>query len=100
VLFEYQTNRFSKANSFHVTAGVVGGWAFNIRSKAVWEDDGKQKRKVHDDYGIQPFRWDAYAGIGWGKINLFGTYAMNTLFKEGKGPVLYPFTLGLTIIGW
>jgi hypothetical protein len=100
VLFEYQTNRFSRTNSFHVTAGVVGGWAFNIRSKAVWDYDGKQKRKVHDDYGIQPFRWDAYAGIGWGKINLFGTCALNTLFKEGKGPVLYPFTLGLAIIGW
>jgi hypothetical protein len=100
LLFEYQTNRFSKVNSFHVTGGVVGGWAFNIRSKAVWEDNGRQKKKVHDDYGIQPFRWDAYAGIGWGKLNLFGTYALNTLFKEGKGPDLYPFTLGLTIIGW
>jgi hypothetical protein len=100
VLFEYQTNRFSKTNSFHVTGGVVGGWAFNIRSKAVWEDGGKQKRKVHDDYGIQPFRWDAYAGIGWGKINLFATYSLNPLFRENHGPELYPFTLGLTIVGW
>jgi hypothetical protein len=100
VLFEYQTNRFSKTSSFHITGGVVGGWAFNIRSKAVWEDGGKQKSKVHDDYGIQPFRWDAYAGIGWGKINLFATYAMNQLFKKDRGPELYPFTLGLSIVGW
>jgi hypothetical protein len=49
---------------------------------------------------MQPFRWDAYAGIGWGIINLYATYSLNPLFRENRGPELYPFSVGITLVNW
>lgn len=100
LLLEYQTNRHSRANSFHLTAGVVGGVRLGTKSKVMWENSGTTKEKQWDDYHMNPFRWNAYAGIGWGIINLYATYSLNPLFQENDGPELYPFSVGITLVGW
>ncbi|MDB5196314.1 MAG: hypothetical protein JWP88_685 [Flaviaesturariibacter sp.] len=41
----------------------------------------------------------ATARIGLGHWSLFSTYQITTLFKEGLGPVVRPFTIGLNISG-
>jgi hypothetical protein len=56
--------------------------------------------KNRDDFHLHPFKMDATARIGWGWINLFGTYSLTSLFKEDKYPELYPFTAGITLTGW
>lgn len=100
ILLEYQTNRHMKANSFHLTGGMVFGLRLGSHSKMVYEDGGKQKFKTRDDFHLNPFKLDATVRIGWGWINLFGTYSINTLFRDNKGPELYPFTAGITLVGW
>ncbi len=99
LLMEYQTNQGMRTNSFHLTAGVVGGVRLGTKSKVVW-DDGDSKEKMWDDYHMNPFRWDAYAGIGWGIINLYATYSINPLFQQDEGPELYPFSVGLVLVNW
>ena len=37
--------------------------------------------------------------VGYGNFTLFGSYQVNPLFKEGIGPDVRPFTVGLTISG-
>jgi len=37
--------------------------------------------------------------IGFGHYSLFSTYQLTTLFKEGLGPTVRPFTIGLNISG-
>ena len=37
--------------------------------------------------------------IGYGSFSLFGSYQVNTFIKEGAGPEVKPFTIGLTISG-
>ncbi len=98
LLLEYQTNSHMKTNSFHLTAGVMGGVRLGTKSKVVWNDDSREKD--WDDYHMNPFRWDAYAGIGWGVINLYATYSLNPLFQKDEGPELYPFSIGLALINW
>ena len=61
-------------------------------------NNGRQKPKQFDSFNINPFRYDAMVRIGWGVINLYATYSMNTLFKEGGGPELYPFAIGITFL--
>jgi len=39
------------------------------------------------------------ARIGYGFFSLFGTYQVNNLLNEGAGPVIHPYTVGLTISG-
>ncbi len=100
LLLEYQTNRNFRNNSFHITGGIVLGTRLSSHSKQVYKDDGKRKDKNRDDFHIQPFRYDLTARIGWGIINLFGTYSLNTLFNNNEGPEINPFSIGITLCNW
>jgi hypothetical protein len=100
LILEYQTNRHSKANSFHIAAGVIGGLRIGSHTKMVWEDSGKQKNKVRDDFHLNPLKAEGTVRIGWGVINLFAAYSIMPLFKEDEGPELYPFSVGLTLSSW
>ncbi|HZJ60369.1 MAG TPA: outer membrane beta-barrel protein [Chitinophagaceae bacterium] len=44
-------------------------------------------------------RFAGTARIGYGVFSVFGTYQINPLFKEGLGPDVRPFTIGLTLSG-
>jgi hypothetical protein len=37
--------------------------------------------------------------VGYGHFSLFGSYQFTPLFKEGGGPVVRPFSIGLTLSG-
>ena len=122
ILFELQTNKYSKSNSFHFTAGMVFGLRIGSHTKKVFEELEKdyimssdqegnnqvstatspeeRKSKKYDDFHLNPFRMDATARIGWGWVNVFATYSLTTLFKTDRGPELYPFSVGLTISDW
>jgi len=95
LMFEYQTNRYSRSNSFHISAGVMLGWRYATHTKNLYFENGRQKPKQYDSFNLNPFRYDATMRIGWGIINLYATYSMNTLFKDGHGPELYPFAIGI-----
>ncbi|MCK9167239.1 MAG: DUF2807 domain-containing protein [Bacteroidales bacterium] len=100
LLMEYQTNKYSRLDSFHATAGMVMGIQLRAHTKNVYSDNGTNKVKGWEDYNLSPFRFDAYGALGWGKVNLFASYAINTLFAENQGPEVYPITVGITLLGW
>lgn len=100
LLLEYQTNRHSKSNSFHISAGMILATRIGSHTKVVYNDDGKHKDKDRDSFYLNPFKYDATVRIGWGDINMFATYSVNTLFKTDKGPEVYPFTVGLTLLSF
>jgi len=102
LLFEYQTNRFSKKNSFHIGAGLLTGLRIGAHTKMNYVDGKKQKEKYKDDDGfdINPFKFALMTRIGWGIVNLYGNYNLNTLFEDNRGPELYPFAVGITLVGW
>ncbi len=101
LLFEYQTNPYSNKNSFHVSAGMIFGWRFRTYTKMMDRDSGRNVSKIKgESFHMNPFRYDATARIGWGVINLYATYSLNTLYKKDRGPELYPFAVGLQLIGW
>lgn len=100
LLFEFQTNPKSNINSFHIGAGVVGGVRIGSHSKNVYENNNRQKEKVRDDFHLNPLKADATVRIGWGKLNLYGNYSILTLFRDNKGPELYPFSVGITLLSF
>ncbi len=100
LLLEYQTNRFSRSNSFHISAGMMLGWRYASHTKRLYFDDGRRKPKSQDSFQINPFRYDATVRIGWGIINLYATYSLNKMFESGGGPELYPVAVGITLAGW
>ncbi len=100
LLFEYQTNSRSKANSFHIAVGGIFGVRVGSHTKMVYADGGKkEKTKSRDDFHLNPIKYEATVRIGWGKLDLFANYALSTLFENGEGPEMYPFTAGICFSG-
>jgi hypothetical protein len=101
LLMEFQVPRASHRPGFHLSGGINAGLRLRSHTKQVYSSNGRRnKDKNFDDFHLNPFRIDATARIGWGRINLFGTYSLNTLFKDDKGPELHPFSVGMRLISW
>jgi hypothetical protein len=94
LMLEYQTNSKMKASSFHVSGGVVGAVRLGSHTKVIYNGS---KSKGKGDFYINPFKVDAIAKIGWGVINLYGTYSLTEMFRHNKGPEVYPFEIGITL---
>jgi hypothetical protein len=100
LIIELQTNSKSNMNSFHFGVGVIGGLRIGSHSKNVYENNKRQKEKVRDDFHLSPLKADATVRIGWGKLNLYGNYSLLTLFRDNRGPELYPFSAGITLLSF
>jgi len=119
LFFEYQTNAYRRLNSFHITLGVIAGVRIGSYTKQVYDNKDESYFLVDDSgnkiasfdvehhtvkdrgpYHLSPFKLDAAFRIGWSHLNLFGTYSLTKMFQKDQGPELYPFTVGLTLLGW
>ena len=119
LFFEYQTNPYRRLSSFHITLGAIAGIRIGSYTKQLYNDKGGDYFLVDNNgnkvasynverycvrdrgsYHLSPFKVDASARIGWSHINLFATYSITQLFQKNQGPELYPFTVGLTLLGW
>jgi hypothetical protein len=100
LFLEYQTAK-KKGKQFHLAVGGVFGYKIGSHSKQVHFEDGERnKPKVYSDFYLNPIKLDAEVRIGWGPVNLFASYAITPMFKDNKGPELYPYTVGVTLAGW
>lgn len=96
VLLEFNTSK-KEENSFHVGIGANFGYnIFRNRLKQEFNLDGEDVKRVRkDDYNINPFRYGATVRVGFGNYTLFANYAFSEMFKEGRGPKVYPFSAGV-----
>ncbi len=100
LLLEFNTSAYEK-KSFHVGAGIIGGYRIGSHTKQKFELNGKTRKvKTYDDFNLDPFRYDATLRIGYRGYTVFGTYGLNRLFKKNEGPELHPFTFGITLLDW
>jgi len=98
LLMEFNTSKDQKKN-VHLGAGVVGGLHLETMFKQKYDTDGTSSRyKNKNDLQVNPYRLEAMVRVGYGSFNLFASYQMTELFEKGKGPELYPFTIGLTLV--
>lgn len=100
LLFEFNTST-NPRKTFHFAAGVIGGLRLASHQKLVKETGSKDyKVKTYDDFNLNPLRADATVRMGYGNFTVFGSYSLTSLFKDGKGPELYPLTAGIRFVGW
>lgn len=100
LLLQFNTRQELK-KSFHVAAGLLFSYKFNSHLKLVYNADGeREKNKRRDEFNIEPFRYDATFRIGYEYYTLYASYALNSLFKENRGPSLHPFQVGINLFGW
>ncbi len=100
VLIEFNTNKNPK-KAFHLAFGVVGGYKLGSRTRQIGTRNSEDIKVIRrDDYNLNPFRVNAHASIGYHNFTLYANYALTPLFENGKGPELYPFTIGVKLVSF
>lgn len=100
LLLQFNTSKVHN-KSFHFAVGGQVAVKLGSRSKQVYDVDGDKKRDIYkSDYNLNPFQYGLTARVGYGQVNVFANYNLSEVFKSGKGPQLYPFQIGVTLIPW
>ncbi len=100
VMLEFFTSR-NRKHAFHLGAGGMFGLLVGSHIKQKVEIAGEtSKIKDFGDYNLNPIRYGLRVAIGYGNFNLFADYYASTLFKDKKGPTLYPVNVGITMVGF
>lgn len=100
LLLEFNTNK-DPDKAFHLAFGVIGGYKLGSRTRQIVERNGETIKFIKkDNYNLNPFRLNAHASLGYRNFTVFADYALTSLFESGKGPELYPFTIGVKIISF
>jgi hypothetical protein len=95
LLIEFQIPVNGQDKRVYFSGGIIGGLGLSSHTKVKRSGN---KVKNHDGFNLSPFRYGATFRIGYKDINLFATYYHTTLFKEGRGPEMFPFTIGIGLI--
>ncbi len=123
VLFEFQTAPCYRKNGFHVNVGMLISARLSSHTKKYYDDLNTEfnvtkynpetdqyevvytaispndpKEHHYGDWFLQPFKFEATARIGWNFLNFWANYSLNTMFREGKGPELYPWSAGISLL--
>lgn len=88
-------------HSFHLAVGGLASYTFGTRTKQKYKQEGDNfKVKDRNDFNVNDFQFAATARVGYGDFTLYASYNMTPLFEKDKGPELYPFTVGLSLVSF
>ena len=97
LLLEFNTSN-DPNKSFYLATGVVGGVRIASKVKTVGEFDGKEfKQKRKGTYGLNSFKLDATARLGYKDFGVFASYSLLPLFDNGVTTEAYPLSFGLSL---
>jgi hypothetical protein len=125
VLLEFQTAPIYHKNGFHINAGMIIGARLCSHTKKYYNELNEPfsvtqynpetgqydvvytsvspenpKTHVYGDWFLQPFKFDATVRVGWNFLNFWATYSVNSMFRKDKGPELYPWSAGITLVAF
>lgn len=97
LMLEFQFPVNDHTNTMFISAGMVG--ALNLGAHTKIKND-HSKDKDHGSFNINPFKYSAIARVGLHNFSLYGTYSFSSLFKEDRGPEMFPFTIGIALVNF
>lgn len=125
VMYEIQTRNARKMKRFHFGAGVLMSARVRTHTKIYYnqanqpyylqvpgstenlpfqyQTPNNSQRNIAKDYNsfhLQPFKFDGMVRVGYGMINLWAQFGLNTMFNKDAGPDLYTWSAGITLVGW
>lgn len=81
--------------NFRFYLGFKGGVLVNSHTKY---RDEEVKVKIYDVKNLMLYRYGPTVRIGFKKLSLHAFYSLTSIFEPGRGPELYPFSVGLSWI--
>ncbi len=82
-------------NGFRVGAGMYAGYRIGSYFKVKYDDGENRKKKNHDSFFLNDFRYGVRVQAGFRGTDLFFNYDLNELFKEDRGPSLNAISFGI-----
>lgn len=100
VMLETNLGKDAK-HSFHLAVGGMLSYRLGAKTKQLFKQDGEEfKVKNRTDFNTNPFLFSLVARVGYGDFTLFANYSLTSMFEKNKGPELYPFTIGVSIVSF
>ena len=100
VMLETNLGKDAK-HSFHVAVGGMLSYRLGAKTKQIFTQDNKEfKVKNRTDYNTNPFLFSLVARVGYGGFTIFANYSLTPMFENNKGPELYPFTVGVSLVSF
>ncbi|MFO7617907.1 MAG: hypothetical protein R6V75_11725 [Bacteroidales bacterium] len=98
LMVEVQIPVYGETNRLKLSAGVIGGLRIGSRQVQKYVASGdNQKIRTKDDFFLRDWRYGFTARAGYGDVSFFAEYYPQTLFKDNKGPEIFPVTFGIHI---
>ena len=91
----YRTKPDERGHPWKIAVGAKIG--FKLNSKQLLVDDNGHRFTTTAFPHTARIRGVGTFRVGYGKISLYGAYQFTTLFHEGQGDELYPFSAGVTL---
>jgi hypothetical protein len=88
-----------RSSGFRFGVGPYAGYLIDSYSKQIYDvNNEKKKERHHDNYYLNNLRYGLRAQVGFGDIDFFFNYDLNTLFATNKSanPNLNAFSFGVT----
>jgi hypothetical protein len=95
VMLGFNTNPKSR-HGFNANAGVSFGYRYSSRNKQI--SDERDKQKIKNSFNLEPWKIQLVGEIGVGALKVYGSYALQSMFKSGLD--MRPYNVGLRIGGW
>ena len=89
----FRTNANTKGNRLKLSAGFKIGVLVNAHTKF---DDGDTKVKTYHLKNIPDLHYGLSARLGFGRIGVSYFTSLTTLFGEGEGMEILPYSIGLS----
>ena len=97
VMLNFKLSPKNVDEEVYISAGANFGYLIRAHQKQVWDDNGKKKNKIRDDYNLEQFRVGYEVQFGYKNIILFGKYFPKSIFKTNEGPELRTVSAGILI---
>ncbi|MFN5296352.1 MAG: outer membrane beta-barrel protein [Flavobacteriales bacterium] len=82
VVLQFNTKR-NLDKSFHVAVGVIAGYRISSNMTYKWSEDARRQReRLRNDYGLEPYRLSAIAQVGIGNAMIWAQYDLTMKFTQ------------------
>ena len=96
----YFGERVNRNKGFKAAIGMRAGILVGAHIKDSRTVEGtKVVDKINTKRYLDKYRFSATARVGWGNFTLFGSYNLNSLYQEGAGPDIVPYSVGICLTG-
>jgi len=94
LMLEVKTPLRMGSSRLYLAGGVIGSLYLGSHTKYKYYKGDKEKSK--SGFNINQWKYELTGRIGFGDFCVFANYSMTSLFKDGRGPEVYPLMIGVS----